>query len=60
MLISFEITMQFPPHTTVSRNRGIPNPTEQSESIRKKKNPRGKEILHEMSRSVSFPLFFLF
>ena len=42
MLISFEITLQFPPHTTVSRNRGIPNPTEQSDSIRKKKESTRK------------------
>lgn len=62
MLISFEITMQFPSHTTVSRNRGIPNPTEQSDSIRKKKRIHKEKKYYMRCQEVYLrpPSFFFF
>lgn len=58
MLISFEITIQFPPHTAVSRNKGIPNPTEQSESIRKKKRTHEEKKYYMRCQEVYLSLFF--
>lgn len=53
--------MQFPSHTTVSRNRGIPNPTEQSDSIRKKKRIHKEKEYYMRCQEVYLPpLFFLF